>query len=170
MGDSGSASTGNTGSLTFDQTNTGTDSASQAGDTAQTEVPAFDFSQLYTGTYASGPRLIKLEGSETVYWVSEGNLKIPMLTRAVFLSYNNRDEDVATVSQEEFDYYQDAKYIWLDGKGGIYKVDGTNKRIISVDAWTETGMGAEQVISVNKADFNSYKTGSKITAAEDVLN
>jgi hypothetical protein len=123
-----------------------------------------------TGMYQSGPRLIKLDGSDTVYWVSENNLKIPMLTRAVFLSYNNKDEDVQTVSQDEFDYYQDAKYIWLNGTGGIYKVDtgAKTKRLITSDVWNGSGLDAGQIINVNRTDFNSYKTGSKVTVPADM--
>jgi plastocyanin len=120
--------------------------------------------------YPDGPRLIKLDGDDTVYWVSPNNLKIPMHSRAVFLSYHNKDEDVQTVSQEEFDYYHDAKYIWLNGKGGIYKTEGTTKRLIISQAWAEAGLGADQVINVNKADISSYKTGAKVTTSDNVLN
>src|SRR5262249_53063589 len=79
-----------------------------------------------SGAYASGPRLIQLSGDPTVYWVSPNNLKIPMLSAKVFLSYNNKWSDIATVQQDEFDYYQAAKYIWLNGTGAIYKINISN--------------------------------------------
>ena len=118
--------------------------------------------------FPNGPRLIQLEGSTVIYWVDGNNIKIPMLTRAVFLSYGNKDEDVQTVAQDEFDFYQNAKYIRLDGKGGIYFTSGNNKRFIPSSVWSDTGADASQVISVNKTDFNSYKTGKAITSVEEL--
>ena len=72
--------------------------------------------------YQTGPRLIKLESDSTVYWASSNNLKIPMVSAEVFLSYDNKWSDVVTVSQDEFEYYQTAKYIWLNGAGQFTKL------------------------------------------------
>ncbi len=132
--------------------------------------PGTGTDSLSFGLYQAGPRLIKLNGTGTVYWVSESNLKLAMMSRAVFLSYKNKDSEVVTVEQPEFDYYQNAKFIWLNGKGGIYKIEGTTKRLISTQAWSEAGVDPGQIIYVNRTEFNSYKTGSKITDAAELNN
>lgn len=112
------------------------------------------------------PRLIKILEDPTVYWVSENKLKIPMLSEKVFLSYNNKWEDVKTVDKTEFDAYQDAKYIWLNGKGAIYYIKDGVKRYIPSSLWNASGLGAEDVINVNKTDFNAYSTGAVLESME----
>lgn len=120
------------------------------------------------GVYSAGPRLIKLEGTETVYWVSPNNLKIPMFSEAVFKSYKNNPEDVQTVSQAEFDYYQNAKYIRLIGNSRIYKTEGGAKRFIPSAVWNPAGIDPSLIIDINKTDFNSYKTGKAVAGAEEL--
>jgi len=120
------------------------------------------------GSYQTGPRLIKLENDSTVYWVSPNNLKIPMVSAEVFLSYGNKWTDVVTVPQSEFDYYQTAKYIWLNGSGAIYKIkDGVRKYIPSA-IWNPAGIDPSAIINVNKIDLNSYTTGNPLTTAEEL--
>jgi|GEM_PF-4550521 len=120
------------------------------------------------GSYQAGPRLIKLETDSTVYWVSPNNLKIPMVSAEVFLSYGNKWTDVVTVPQSEFDYYQTAKYIWLNGSGAIYKIkDGVRKYIPSA-IWNPAGIDPSAIINVNKTDLSSYTTGNALTTAEEL--
>lgn len=123
---------------------------------------------LSAGIYLNGPRLIKLEETDTVYWVNANNLKIPMWTDAVFKSYNNNSEEVQTVTQEEFDFYQNAKYIRLIGNSRIYKTEGGNKRFIPSAVWNPAGIDVGQIIDINKTDFNSYKTGKSLTTIEEL--
>lgn len=124
--------------------------------------------QLVMGQYQQGPRLIKLEGSNTVYWVSPNNFKIPMFNNAVFLSYNNKWEDVTTVGQDEFDYYQNAKFIRLNGQGAIYYVQDKLKKKIPSEIWNNSGLDESQIIDVNKTDFNSYKSGSSVQSYDEM--
>lgn len=118
--------------------------------------------------YPNGPRLIKLDGSNTIYWVSPNNIKIAILTRAVFLSYNNKDSDVQTVDQAEFDYYSAAKYIRLNGTGVIFKIEGNKKRAIPSAIWNPAGIDVSQIIDVNKTELSSYLTGSKLTSSDEL--
>lgn len=118
---------------------------------------------LSVNPYSNGPRLIKLDGDQTVYWVSPNNLKIALLSYKVFLSYGLKASDVQTVGKAEFDYYPSAKYIWLNGGGAIYQISNGIKQQITSDVWNSTGLDATAVISVNKQDFDSYQTGNKIT-------
>lgn len=121
-----------------------------------------------TGVYINGPRLIKLEGTTTVYWVSANNLKIPMWTDAVFKSYKNNAEEVQVVAQEEFDFYQNAKYIRLIGNSRIYKTEGKYKRFIPSAVWNPAGIDPSLIIDVNKTDLNSYRTGKGLTSTEEL--
>lgn len=121
-----------------------------------------------TGVYINGPRLIKLEGTTTVYWVSANNLKIPMWTDAVFKSYKNNAEEVQTVAQEEFDFYQNAKYIRLIGNSRIYKTEGKYKRFIPSAVWNPAGIDPSLIIDVNRTDLNSYRTGKSLTSTEEL--
>lgn len=118
--------------------------------------------------YSPGPRLIKLDGDSTVYWVSSNNIKIPMLSAKVFLSYNNQWSDVQTVGQQEYDYYPTAKYIWLNGGGAIYLIKNGIRRYIPSAIWNPAGIDASQIINVNKTDFNSYSTGPDVSSVEEL--
>ena len=118
--------------------------------------------------YPDGPRLIQLEGDQTVYWVSEHNYKLPMLNETVFKSYHNKHEEVQAVSQDEFDFYLTAQYIRLQGNSKIYQVDiekGVKQQLLQ-SALDEAPIDDEQIITVNKTEFNSYKTGSAIASLD----
>lgn len=129
---------------------------------------SFQDASSINGSYQSGPRLIKLEGSNINYWVSPLNFKLPMWNDAVFKSYKNNPADVQTVSQSEFDYYQDAKYIRLIGNGKIYKIQGRTKYPIPSEIWNNSGIDAAQIIDINKTDFNSYKNGKTLTSPDQL--
>ena len=145
--------------------------ASSPGSGSGLQIPSGgDQSGVTAGlnNYESGPRLIKLDGDSTVYWVSENNIKIPMLSDKVFYSYHNKMSDVVTVAQDEFDYYQSAKYIWLNGTGAIYYINNGVKRIIPSSVWNQLEADPSEIINVNKTDFNSYSKGASITSPDDV--
>ncbi len=118
--------------------------------------------------YQNGPRLIKLDGSNVVYWVNPMNLKIPMWTDAVFKSYNSNPEEVQVVSQEEFDFYQNVKYVRLLNNSRIYKIEGQVKRFIPSSVWNPAGIDPSLIIDINKTDFNSYKNGKNLTSGEEL--
>ncbi len=112
--------------------------------------------------YPDGPRLIKLEDSKFVYWVSPNNIKIPMWGDAVFKSYGNDPSDVQTVAQEEFNYYPDARFVRLIDSARIYKLDGWYRHFIPSAIWNDSGQDASEIIDINRTDFNSYKNGPDI--------
>ncbi len=119
--------------------------------------------------YLSGPRLIELDGTTDIYWVAPNNLKIPDFNTAIFDSYGSKLEDVQTVGQDEFDYYQNAQYIRLQGNAKIYKISGTTKRPIPSSVWNPAGINPEQIIDINRLNFNYYKTGKSVVDEEDLL-
>lgn len=124
--------------------------------------------QMPGSSYASGPRIIELENSTTPYWVSENNIKIAMWTDAVFLSYNNKKEDIQSVGQPEFDSYQNAQFIRLMGNSRIYLITGRTKKFIPSSIWNPAGIDPSQIIDVNKTDFNSYATGKNVASADEL--
>ena len=118
-----------------------------------------------------GPWLVKTSNSATVYWISpESGLKLGMFSAKVFLSYNNKWEEVVTVSQQELDAYPDAKYIWLNGSGVIYKIEKDIRRPIPSSIWNPSGMGPDRVVSVNGTELNSYKLGAELETAAELEN
>ncbi|MFA5991266.1 MAG: hypothetical protein WC794_03410 [Candidatus Doudnabacteria bacterium] len=160
-----SSSGNNSGGL---QMGTDTTASSGGGLQMPVDLQFQDNLNLSAGMYSNGPRLIKLEGTSTVYWVNANNLKIPMWTDAVFKSYNNNSEEVQTVTQEEFDFYQNAKYVRLIGNSRIYKTEGKYKRFIPSAVWNPAGIDVSLIIDVNKTDFNSYKIGKSLTTGEEL--
>ena len=131
--------------------------------------------QMNGGTFSipgfmPGPRLIKPADDSTVYWVSSGNLKIGMLSAAVFLSYGNKWEDIQTVDEGEFNNYATAKYIWLNGTGAIYKITNGVRHYIPSSVWNPAGIDSSQIINVNSTDFNSYSKGDNISDAAGLGN
>lgn len=147
--------------------------------TTTTIATTTDFSNfvgLQMPQYQNGPRLIKLEGDSTVYWVSGANAKIPMFSAKAFLSYGNKWSDIQSVGQQEFDAYPTAQFIRLNGGGSIYYVgDGTPnsgdtgiRRMVPSEIWNSTGLDVSKLIDVNKTDFNTYKVGDNISALSDL--
>jgi plastocyanin len=116
--------------------------------------------------YPSGPRLIQLSGDPVIYWVSPLNIKIPVWNDAVMASYHLNKTDVQVADQNEFDYYLNAQYIRLNGKGVIYKIEGSTKRSIPSSVWNVAGIDPSIIIDVNKTDLNSYKTGKAVKSGE----
>jgi hypothetical protein len=116
-----------------------------------------------------GPRLIRVDpNSKIVYYVTPNNLKIAMWTTAVFNSYKNKTEDVETVTQEEFDQYRSAEYIKLKGNARVYRMEGYFRRFVTPQAAQELGISPDDVIEINKTDYNTYKAGKNISSAADI--
>ncbi len=91
-----------------------------------------------------------------------------MWSAAVFNSYNNKQADVATVEQAEFDNYPNAEFIRLEGSARIYKTEGQTKRFIPSAVWNPAGLDPGLIINLNKTDFNSYKTGANLKNGDEL--
>lgn len=115
----------------------------------------------------SGGFLAKGSGP-AVYFVSANNYKLVIPSAKIFLSYGYRWNQVKVLSDAELANYSDAKYISENASAAIYFLSGTGKRYVTQAAASVLGIRPEEIISVNRAEFRSYKTETKLDGDEAV--
>jgi|ERR1051326_4778519 hypothetical protein len=125
--------------------------------------------QMAAPQYPNGPRLIKLDGGDTLYWVNANNFKIIVPNSAAVLkSYGITASSATAVTEDELSYYGDSLYIRLNGNARIYKLEGKNKRFVPSNVWSHAEVDPAAIIDVNKTEFNYYKTGPAIKTLDDL--
>src|SRR3989344_906238 len=113
-------------------------------------------------------RLLKLADEPTVYYVNQKGLKLPIPSAEVFLSYDAKWEDIEVVSPEELNFYLAAEYIKLIGDAKVYQLKNGVKRYLTQSAASSLKIFPEEVIPVNKTEFNAYESGETLGEAEAI--
>jgi hypothetical protein len=111
-------------------------------------------------------RLLKTANNPTVYYVSPGGIKMPFPNADIFLSYKNKWQDIQVVSEAEISIYPDVEYIKLGNRKKIYWLQNNVKRLIDDKLVKQKNITDEQVIVVNKKEFEFYKTGAVVATEE----
>ncbi len=114
-------------------------------------------------------RLLKTANNPTVYYVSPGGIKMPFPNTDIFLSYKNKWQDIKVVSEAEISIYPDVEYIKLGNRKKIYWLQNNVKRLIDDKLVKQKNITDEQVIVVNKKEFEFYKTGA-VVATEEIIS
>lgn len=102
-----------------------------------------------------------------VYFITESNLKKPILNETVFNSYpQNRWENIKTVSNDVLNSYPNVQAIQLEnGDGKIYMIDfskGQKQWIKTPEAFNKLGLFWNRIVPVNKVEFNAYYESAPI--------
>lgn len=103
-----------------------------------------------------------------VYFVSADNHKLVIPSAKVFLSYGYKWNQIKILSDAELAKYPDAKYVSENASAAVYFLSGTGKRYVTQAAASVLGLKPEEIISVNRTEFRSYKTETKLDADEAV--
>ncbi len=108
--------------------------------------------------------LIKESGKNDVYYLDPRGIRKRIPNPEVFASYNNKWEDVQVISKKEMDFYPESNLVRLAGDYKVYLVEnGTTKRwITSAEAFNARRYDWNSIITINKAEFDYYKTGEAI--------
>ena len=104
--------------------------------------------------------LIKIKGdSKHVYYLTEGNMTRLMNTR-VMDSYGVRAEDAVTISKQEFNFYPQNQYVYLESplnRDVFQIVGGNSKRYLTPMAVQRLGITVDQITPINQYEMDSYK-------------
>lgn len=120
-------------------------------------LPAYRFS-AYRVT-----RLLRAENDNRVYYLNDQGRKHIIPSEEVFLSYNNRWDDIATVPLAVLNAYPESLLLKSPIDAKIYLLENSRKRWIkTAEAFTRNGYDWNNVSSVNPAELNSYPDGAVI--------
>lgn len=112
-------------------------------------------------------KLIKLANVPKVYYLTESGLKRHLQNPEVFLSYNNKWEDITEVNQTELNGYENNELIRLAGDEKVYKIeDGQKRWIKTAEVFEQLGYDWSKIAPVNGTELNVYFTAGPITSSE----
>lgn len=114
----------------------------------------------------STSRFLKTADSPTVYYVNSKGIKLPIPSAKVFLSYGNSWSQVEMVDEKELDFYKNGKYIKQQNDAKVYRLSEGVKRYLTQDSAKSLKIFPEEVIEVNRIEFNAYRTGGIIKTDE----
>ncbi|MBI2674807.1 MAG: hypothetical protein HYX22_03700 [Candidatus Yanofskybacteria bacterium] len=103
-----------------------------------------------------------------VYYVTENSMIRLIPNDKVFESYGNREEDIITISNKEFNFYPRNQYIFLEdfssmAGADIFQISNDSvKRYVVPQVVKRLKITSDQVAPVNKEQFNAYNYGSPI--------
>ncbi len=107
--------------------------------------------------------LVKAADNPTVYYITSTGLKKRIPSAAVFNAYNNKWENVKTVSQSQLDAYATVNTIKLSGSAKVYLLEGDTKRWVKTStAFARLGLDWNKVATVNQAELSAYAEGAAI--------
>lgn len=107
--------------------------------------------------------LVKSPNSPTVYFITPTGAKKPILNIKVFNAYNNKWDNVKTVSQDEINSSPTVNAIRIGNDPKVYFISNGQKQWIKTpEAFAKQGLKWDQIVSVNKTEFEEYKEGEEI--------
>ncbi len=105
--------------------------------------------------------LVKVKGdTKHIYYLTEGGMVRLMPSDKVLDSYGMRKEDAITISRQEFNYYPQNQYIFLENplnRDVFQIVGGTGKRYLTPMAVSRLDISLDQVAPVNQTEMDTYK-------------
>lgn len=108
-------------------------------------------------------KLIKTEDSPKIYYLTESGMKRHITNPQIFLSYNNKWEDVVVIKKEQLDFYPDNNLIRGIGDYRVYKLENGKKRWIkNGEAFQALGFDWSKIAPVNQTELNAYPDGETI--------
>jgi len=106
---------------------------------------------------------IKLENDDKIYYLTETGLKRHVLSPEVFLSYQNKWNEIFTISETEFAFYLINNLIKLQNDNKTYLIENNIKRWIkTAEAFNSHGYDWSKIAPVNQAEFDAFQTADAI--------
>ena len=107
--------------------------------------------------------LVRQSGREEVYYLSPNGIRKHIPTQTIFDSYQDNWQDVQIISQQEMESYPISNLIRLEGSNDVYLLESSIKRhITSSQVFTRYGYDWNRIITVNRTEFDYYRTGSEV--------
>ena len=105
--------------------------------------------------------LVKVKGSTTVYYLTEGGLVRPINNpKKIMDIYGDRNEDIITISRKEFNFYPTNQYVYQESPLNldVFQITANGKRYLTPMSVTRLNIHPDQIAPVSKAELDSYKT------------
>lgn len=108
-------------------------------------------------------KLLRVTGTEEIYYLTENNMKRKMSDMAIFYSYGNRIDDVVDISWQELNWYETNRLINHNGDWRVYLLEnGKKRRIETAEAFNRHGYNWAKIAPINWTEFTNYPEGSII--------
>ncbi|MBI2063536.1 MAG: hypothetical protein HYT65_00895 [Candidatus Yanofskybacteria bacterium] len=107
--------------------------------------------------------LVKTSDSPTIYYINSSGVKKSIPSLEIFYSYNNKFENVKTVTQSQLDSFPSFQAIKLaGGDSKIYTINSTAKTkhwVKDAATLSQLNLDLGRVVDVNQTEFDYYTTG-----------
>ena len=101
-------------------------------------------------------KLIKLAGSNLIYYVTNSGMKKLIPSIVVFESYGNRQADVVEVGPEVLDSLESVSLL-KDASGKVYAIEGSKKKwIVSAEAFNRRGYDWNKIAPASELEINAF--------------
>ncbi|MCK5122532.1 MAG: hypothetical protein KAQ87_00020 [Candidatus Pacebacteria bacterium] len=121
-----------------------------------------DTPQATIDKYSRG-YLIRESRQGTIYYLSPNGVKKWIRNPEIFVSYNNKWEDIQVISKREMDSYPESNLIRLSGTNEIYFIEGATKHYIpTAQVFNKHHLDWNVVLDINEMEFNYYKRGADL--------
>jgi len=108
--------------------------------------------------------LLRQQGDEKVYLISESGFKRHIPSPSVFSSYGFDWNDIAVVPSIEVQSYPESHLIREEGDSKVYLIENNTKRWIeTAGVFNSQGLNWNEVQVVNSEDINFFQIGVTIT-------
>lgn len=111
-------------------------------------------------------KLMQVTGDKkkTFYFTESGMIRL-IPDKNVFNSYGDREEDIIVISREEFNWYPQNQFVFLESplNRDVYQlVNGKVKRYLTQSAVKKMKINPEQIAPINQTELATYQTDKPI--------
>ncbi len=141
-----------------------TGNASFSGEKSFSTVSVEAIAEAELRIRIASSKLVSAKGDTRVYYITDSGLKKWIRNEEIFRSYkNNKWENVVVVSPGDLEIYPDVSLIRHRDDKKVYRIEGNTKRWIkTAAAFTGLGYKWNEVLAINKTEFDFYAEGSPI--------
>jgi len=108
-------------------------------------------------------KLIRVIGGTKVYYITESGLRRHIPSAEVFLSYNNRWEDIVEVDDNIINSYEDSILIRLEGGSKVYLLQNNIKHWIkTAQIFNQHNHDWNKISLVNEIEIDGYEEGEVV--------
>ena len=105
--------------------------------------------------------LVKASGESVIYYINSLGIKKPVPDGKVFYSYNNKLENVQTITKEELNSYPNFHGISYLNK--VYLLESNLKRLVpSIEVFNKLKLDWTKIVPVNQVEWEYYGVGSVV--------
>lgn len=128
----------------------------------------FNWSQVQEATKANidkyaRAKLVRVASSPNVYYLTEAGRKRHILNSEVFLSYDNKWEDVVEITAADLEMYPDSVLIRAEGDKKVFVlIEGKKQWIKTAEAFNQLALDWNNIAPVNTTELNAYPEGAAI--------